>query len=533
MGPSFLEARHRSAVLVSSAILLLTPASLLEAADSDFSDGITVDSTDDAPDASVGDGTCADTLGRCTLRAAVQESNATIGVQTLALADQTYQLTVLGAAEDAAATGDLDLTDSVVVQGLGSDVTIIDANGASLGDRAFHLKDLSGLGLEVTLEDLAVINGSVLNVNGGGILVEATEGDEGGGPPTLQEETVTDFGPPRILAVEPAEAAFSLTLSRVKVAANTADSDTVDELGKPIGGSGGGVYAGAAFIVEDTEISGNVAAANGGGFYAGGVVTLTGSVIAGNTAEGGGGFFETGSHISAYSDCAIVGNTAVGGGGFTTRTQVSLQLTNCTIEGNTATDVGAGVQASGLVNLVYCTVANNASGTASPNGGGGLNSFAGGSFRLWSTLVADNWVGTGEEGEEPADPQERNCGCTGGAGCSSMVQFLSLGHNLEDIDTCFFDDEDDLPNTPPGIGILVALDPLAPVVPLLFGSAAVDAGDPAVCPATDQRGIARPLDGDSNSAAACDIGAYELVPALFSDGFESGDTSAWSLTKSG
>ena len=39
---------------------------------------------------------------------------------------------------------------------------------------------------------------------------------------------------------------------------------------------------------------------------------------------------------------------------------------------------------------------------------------------------------------------------------------------------------------------------------LLPGSVAIDAANPAVCPATDQRGVARD--------AACDVGAFEFVP---------------------
>ena len=41
-------------------------------------------------------------------------------------------------------------------------------------------------------------------------------------------------------------------------------------------------------------------------------------------------------------------------------------------------------------------------------------------------------------------------------------------------------------------------------IPLLAGSSAIDTGNDAICPATDQRGVARP------QGAHCDIGAYEL-----------------------
>jgi hypothetical protein len=41
------------------------------------------------------------------------------------------------------------------------------------------------------------------------------------------------------------------------------------------------------------------------------------------------------------------------------------------------------------------------------------------------------------------------------------------------------------------------------------GSPAIDAGSNDRCPATDQRGVGRPRDGNGDGAAICDIGAYE------------------------
>src|SRR5215218_5623019 len=48
---------------------------------------------------------------------------------------------------------------------------------------------------------------------------------------------------------------------------------------------------------------------------------------------------------------------------------------------------------------------------------------------------------------------------------------------------------------------------------LVTGSPAIDAVNNGTCPppATDQRGIGRPQDGNGDGGPACDIGTYELV----------------------
>ncbi|USN97282.1 MAG: hypothetical protein H6799_02825 [Candidatus Nomurabacteria bacterium] len=55
----------------------------VSALDNDFSDGITVDSTLDTADANIGDGTCDDGDGNCTLRAAIQEANSDPDASTI------------------------------------------------------------------------------------------------------------------------------------------------------------------------------------------------------------------------------------------------------------------------------------------------------------------------------------------------------------------------------------------------------------------------------------------------------------------
>jgi len=474
------------------------------AMDTDFGDGITVDATLDAVDVNVGDNICADNAGNCTLRAAIEESNFTAGLQDIILPAGTYLLTIAGIDEDLSATGDLDITDNVTLTGAGSALSVINGNGVNLGDRVFHIADPAGLGVAVIFDGIKVTGGSVLNVNGGGIWVQATEPAP---PATILEPVV-----------------ISLTLRNSEVSFNLASSNMVDPVtGKLIGGAGGGIYSSTQLIVENSRISENTAVTNGGGLYAGGQVTLSDSLIAANMAEGGGGVFETGNHISTYTNCAVVANVAVGGGGFSVRAQVSLEFLNCTIDGNTATDVGAGMQSSGLVNLIYCTVTSNQSASDAPNGGAALNSFASGSFRLWSTLIEGNVVASA------GTPEVRNCGCSGGS-CTPMIQFLSLDYNLEDVDSCRLNKPHDLPNTMAGIGPLDSSQTLAPVRPLLANSAAIDVGDPSICPMVDQRGVIRPIDGNEDLTLGCDIGAFEFNPVLFTDGFETGDTMAWSLT---
>ncbi|MCX6048698.1 MAG: DUF11 domain-containing protein, partial [Chloroflexi bacterium] len=96
-----------------------------------------------------------------------------------------------------------------------------------------------------------------------------------------------------------------------------------------------------------------------------------------------------------------------------------------------------------------------------------------------------------------------------GDNCVNSGGFLtSLGHNLENAHSCHFNAGGDLTDLDPLLGPLQGNDALAGHLAfthaLLPGSPAIDQGS-VPCPATDQRGIARP------QGAACDIGAYEFT----------------------
>ena len=51
------------------------------------------------------------------------------------------------------------------------------------------------------------------------------------------------------------------------------------------------------------------------------------------------------------------------------------------------------------------------------------------------------------------------------------------------------------------------------------GSPAIDAGNPNICPSIDQRGYYRPIDGDDDGIARCDMGAYEYGSSIVNEIF--------------
>jgi hypothetical protein len=250
----------------------------------------------------------------------------------------------------------------------------------------------------------------------------------------------------------------------------------------------------------------------GGGIYIGQthIVTLNDCTIKDNEAEEGGGICNRGQ--LTMNRCTVSGNSAAtaGGGIYNVPSGIGgsgkMWLTNCTISGNSVGGViaessgicyakammeGGGIFNAGDMELLNCTIANN---SAEDYGGGFANMvFDTATFK--NTIVANNTAGA---------PGTNNCYNP------PPALIISLGHNLDSENTCHFSGTGDLVNTDPLLGPLQDNGGPTFTHALLLGSPAIDAGDNAGAPATDQRGITRP------QGPSVDIGAYELIGGAIS-----------------
>lgn len=131
-----------------------------------------VDDTQDAVDVNPGNGVCEialvppQTKATCTLRAAIQEANASSGADEVTLPEGIYALSLEGAQENNSASGDIDIKDSVAISGAGPNSTIIDGMQK---DRLFEINDASGSGaLQVSLSGMTIMNGQLTDIDGAG-----------------------------------------------------------------------------------------------------------------------------------------------------------------------------------------------------------------------------------------------------------------------------------------------------------------------------------------------------------------------------
>lgn len=124
----------------------------------------TVNTTADTVDVSPGNGTCADSTGACSLRAAIMEANTSTST-TINIPAGKYYLTLTAGSETAtttdASTRDLDITASMTLQGSTTGKTVIIGNSSS---RVFHVTAFANI------FNVEIRNGQETG-NGGGVFV--------------------------------------------------------------------------------------------------------------------------------------------------------------------------------------------------------------------------------------------------------------------------------------------------------------------------------------------------------------------------
>ncbi len=586
----------------------------------------TVNSTADAVDADVNDHVCStSTPGECTLRAAIQQANASGGGQIIIPA-ATYVLSIPGVNEDAAASGDLDVNVPLTIRGEGATNTIIDAGGL---DRVFDIAPAVTSGSPIVeIDDLTVRNGSCFLCEGGGVLNRGAQ---------LSIQRVVLSHNQAVAGGGLGNLATPNNSAHVELFASTVDGNTAnsgggisnhhimelggstitDNNGEGLLGEGGGIDNDGTLRVFFSVISGNSAMSLGGGLSnaARGLAEVDSTSISSNTAHSGGGIFNSGEVLLTDASTvqgnnafmgggiyngpgapagqagvyvqgsSVIDNKSVfGGGGIANEATVQI-VAGSRIEGNEDMTLGGGIDALGasLTRVADSTVAHNKSGlgggvlaaggefdlqnatvyaNTATNGGGvyvsagteagrlfaATNSTISGNsatgdgggvggegypyVRLFSTMVTANVAdsdgdGHGDGGGMFAAGNLFQLGDTilaanldrGNEAPDCSGSFFSAGYNLVEIERgCQINGDlhSNIVGSDPGLLPLADNGGPTQTHKLAAGSPAIDVGNPVTnpCPFADQRGVIRPLDGNGDGVASCDIGSFELAASI-------------------
>lgn len=245
--------------------------------------------------------------GLFSLREAIMLANSVADDLTIVLEGGVYTLSIVGAEEDGAATGDLDLLPggTLNIVGVGSNQTIIDAS--QLGDRVFDVFSDA----VVTLEGLTITGGlsadyggAVRNAGTLGLVETRINGNQ-----AFSGAAVYNMGDLTVLNSSIADNHATNWGGGIK----NIESATLRVVASTLAGNhgkiGGAIFNAGQAEAINTTISQNVAYHSGGGFYNTGDISVRHSSIVSNIAD------------------VDSGNIGVGGGVRTDRGVVELRHT--------------------------------------------------------------------------------------------------------------------------------------------------------------------------------------------------------------
>ncbi len=454
----------------------------------------------------------------CSLREAVINANACPGHQTIHIPADGYTLTLAGAGEDAAATGDLDITDDVTIIGTGApsihgfnsdrifdifapaDVTmemlIIIEGEEQLGAGIYNRSKLKLYNLSIHHNTAVVPPGGVGGSAGGGIFSES-------GTLTLHDtqvfSNVADHGAGIHNFANSTLIATNIHLSGNNangsggglwnnMAATATLDDAVIRL-NDAGENGAGIYNSGDLEINLVTFEENVSVLDGGGLFttADGVSILYDAWFTNNNGRHGGAVYNHGmTHLyrTGINNNSALGTGGVGGlgGGAYNDSTGGLLLRNVTVSLNMSTAAaapgGSGIYNTGNLRIEFATIAHN--------GNDGIHNISAGEYTITSSVVSHN----------------------PGGNCTGPITPNSNGYNIDSADTCALIEPSDLVNMDPLLAPLASNGGNSLTHLLNPGSPAIDSGDPSKCTALDQRGITRPQGG------SCDRGAVEMDGAI-------------------
>ena len=263
---------------------------------------------------------------------------------------------------------------------------------------------------------------------------------------------------------------------------------------------GGGVSSTsptAVITVENSVFSNNYAFVDGGAIRGGGSLTVAKSVFYDNSAQSGGAILHLGT--LSVEDSTFTNNSASFGGAIDTSGALTTgMITNSTFSSNSAIS-GGGITNSGELTITNSTFSNN-----SASYGGAIRNYTYFSLTIKNSTLSNNSATTSGGGIYNQSWGTLHYGNTIIANSTSggeCVNFGTLGLNVNNFvedGSCSAALQGD-----PRLGPLAANGGLTQTMALDKDSLAIEAGNDANCPATDQRGVARP------QGMHCDIGAYE------------------------